>query len=231
MLDQPMAASSGRGSPVGRFLGAAHSRTRLLVMVLVGLVAGVASGLLGAWDYAALIGWDTAAAVFVAWVWAAVIPMGPAQTKSHASRNDPNPVTTEALTLLASMASLVAVGVVLAAASGAHGSERGALAGLAVASVVLGWGLVHTLFTLRYARVYYSAGGGVDFNQDEPPRYVDFAYLAFTIGMTFQVSDTDLRTTAIRYTALRHALVSYLFGAVVLATTVNFIVTLSTSSS
>jgi len=64
----------------------------------------------------------------------------------------------------------------------------------------------------------------VDFNQDEPPRYVDFAYVAFTIGMTFQVSDTDLKSTAIRATALRQALVPTLFGAVVLATTVNFIV-------
>jgi len=72
-------------------------------------------------------------------------------------------------------------------------------------------------------------GGGIDFNQEVPPRYVDFAYVAFTIGMTFQVSDTDLKATAIRGTALRHALVSYLFGAVILATTVNFIVSLAGS--
>ena len=90
------------------------------------------------------------------------------------------------------------MGVVLVAASSAHGSREWALAGLAVGSVALSWVLVHTLFTLRYARLYHSAGGGVDFNQDEPPRYVDFAYVAFTIGMTFQVSDTDLKTTAIR---------------------------------
>ena len=99
-----------------------------------------------------------------------------------------------------------------------------------MAAVVLGWFVIHTLFTLRYARLYHSTGGGVDFNQDEPPRYVDFAYVAFTIGMTFQVSDTDLKSTAIRATALRQALVSYLFGAVVLATTVNFIVSLAGSN-
>jgi uncharacterized membrane protein len=63
----------------------------------------------------------------------------------------------------------------------------------------------------------------VDFNQDDPPRYADFAYLAFTIGMTFQVSDTDLKTTEIRATALRHALLSYLFGSVILAATINLI--------
>ena len=70
----------------------------------------------------------------------------------------------------------------------------------------------------------------MDFNQAAPPRYVDFAYLAFTIGMTFQVSDTDLQTPAIRATALRHALLSYLFGAVIVATTVNLVAGLGTSS-
>jgi uncharacterized membrane protein len=70
--------------------------------------------------------------------------------------------------------------------------------------------------------------GGIDFNQTTPPRYLDFAYLAFTIGMTFQVSDTDLKTPAIRATALRHALLSYLFGAVVLASTINLIAGLGT---
>jgi uncharacterized membrane protein len=65
--------------------------------------------------------------------------------------------------------------------------------------------------------------GGVDFNQDDPPRFSDFAYLAFTIGMTYQVSDTELTTPATRGTALRHALLSYLFGAVILAATINLI--------
>ena len=71
----------------------------------------------------------------------------------------------------------------------------------------------------------------MSFNQDEPPRYLDFAYLSFTIGMTFQVSDTNLESTAVRATALRQALLSYLFGAIILATTVNFIVSLAGSSS
>ncbi len=207
----------------------ARSSTRLAVMAVVGLVATILSGIFGAWDYAPLVGWDAAAATFLAWVWVAVTGMSPEQTAAHARRQDPNPAATDALTLTASVASLVAVGVVLVAASSAHGSEEWALAGLAVASVALSWALVHTLFTLRYARLYHSSGGGVDFNQKEPPRYVDFAYVAFTIGMTFQVSDTDLKSTAIRATALRQALVSYLFGAVVLATTVNFIVSLAGS--
>jgi uncharacterized membrane protein len=77
---------------------------------------------------------------------------------------------------------------------------------------------------------YEGAEGGVNFHQDEPPSYRDFAYLALTLGMTFQVSDTDLRTTAIRATALRHALLSYVFGTVILAATINLIAGLGSSA-
>jgi len=202
----------------------------MIVMAVVGLVAGGVSGAFGVWAYAPLIGWDAAAATFSLWVWLAVTTMGAAQTEAHAKRQDPSLASTDVLALVASLVSLAAVGLVLTQAINAQGGTKAALAGLAAASVALSWFLVHTLFTLRYARLYYAAGGsGIDFNQKEPPRYVDFAYVAFTIGMTFQVSDTDLRTTEIRGAALRQALLAYLFGAVILATTVNFIVSLSSS--
>ena len=100
--------------------------------------------------------------------------------------------------------------------------------GLSLASVVLSWAVVHTVFTLRYARLYYwGPDGGVDFNDDAKPRYSDFAYLAFTIGMTFQVSDTALSANEIRRTTLRHALLSYLFGTGILATAINLVASLT----
>lgn len=71
----------------------------------------------------------------------------------------------------------------------------------------------------------------MNFNLTAPPRYMDFAYLAFTLGMTFQVSDTDIENTAIRATALRHALLSYLFGAVILAATINLVASLGSGGS
>ncbi|MFB9285993.1 DUF1345 domain-containing protein [Pseudoclavibacter helvolus] len=86
------------------------------------------------------------------------------------------------------------------------------------------WALIQVLFTLRYAGVYYRSGGtGVDFNQPEPPEYRDFAYLALTIGMTYQVSDTNLTSTCIRREALRHALLSFILGVTVLAAMVNLV--------
>lgn len=204
------------------------SRTRLAVMAVAAGVAGAVTGALGAWPYAPLAAWDTAAAIFVAWLWsAAIATMSASVTAAHATREDPGRVVTDLIVLAAAVASLAAVAVVLVRANSASGATQDLLAGVGVASVALSWFAVHTLFTLRYARLYYDRPtGGVSFNQQAEPRYLDFAYLAFTIGMTFQVSDTNLQTSRIRATALRHALLSYLFGAVILATTINLIASL-----
>jgi uncharacterized membrane protein len=147
------------------------------------------------------------------------------ETKDLAGRSDPTRASTDALILLAAVASLAAVGVVLVSAHSTHGVGKPVLAGLAIVSVGMSWLMLHTLFTLQYAVLYYrdQPEGGMEFNQQQPPQYSDFAYVAFTIGMAFQVSDTSLRSTTIRRAALRHALLSYLFGAVILATTINLV--------
>ena len=198
-------------------------------MLLGGLSGAVVTGLAGSWGYAPLTGWDVAALIFTVWVWLAIRPMSSSATATHATREDPGHAGTDLIVVIASVASLAAVGFVLVQASSAKGAAQDLLAGLGLASVALSWFTVHTLFTLRYARLYYTGkDGGINFNQDAAPRYLDFAYLAFTIGMTFQVSDTDLETPAIRHSALRHALLSYLFGAVILASTINLIAGLGT---
>jgi uncharacterized membrane protein len=119
--------------------------------------------------------------------------------------------------LLASIASLAGVGYLL--------TSGGLLAAaVGILSVAASWFAVHTVFTLRYARLYYTGGGtGVDFHQDRDPTYGDFAYVAFTIGMTYQVSDTDLNARNIRVTALSQAMLSFLLGAIILAVTINLV--------
>ena len=121
--------------------------------------------------------------------------------------------------------SLVGIGFDLFKASNAHSSGRVALTVIAVVTVALSWAVVHTVFALRYAHEYYTDPiGGIDFKtRVERPDYLDFAYVAFTVGMTFQVSDTDVQARRIRRTVVRHALLSYLFGAVILAVVVNVI--------
>jgi uncharacterized membrane protein len=204
------------------------SRPRLVVMAVVGIAVAIVVGATAKWVLAPMAGWGAAAITFNAWVWLSIGRMTAKQTKTHATREDPSRAATDLLILWAGVVSLGAVGLVLGAASSANGATAGILAALTIVSVALSWFLIHTLFTFRYAMLYYADYlGGVDFNQDEPPRYTDFAYLAFTLGMTFQVSDTDLKNHLIRVTALRHALLSYLFGAVILATTINLVAGLS----
>ncbi|MGH3967736.1 MAG: DUF1345 domain-containing protein, partial [Mycobacterium sp.] len=123
----------------------------------------------------------------------------------------------------ASVASLGGVGYVVAAASRTGpGAVEAAVVG--ILTVAASWFAVHTLFTVHYARLYYSdEPGGINFHDPERPCFRDFAYVAFTVGMTYQVSDTEIGLTSIRATVLRHALLSYLLGAVVLAVTINLI--------
>ncbi len=97
-------------------------------------------------------------------------------------------------------------------------------AALGTGSVLLSWCLIHTVFAARYARLYYTGSyGGIDFPGDKHPDYADFGYFAFTVGMTYQVSDTNVTDRKMRRTTLRHALLSYLFGAVIIATTINLV--------
>src|SRR4029077_12679427 len=106
------------------------------------------------------------------------------------------------------------------------------LAALGLVSIAVSWLTVHTIFALKYAVLYFGgAEGGVNFHQEEPPCYRDFAYMAMTVGMTFQVADTDLHATSLRAAVLKHALLSYLFGAVILAATINLIAGLGSAAS
>ena len=112
----------------------------------------------------------------------------------------------------------------LGQASQLHGVERIVMTTAAMITIVLSWLLVSTVFMLRYAHLHFvSKVGGLDFHGDTPPDYLDFAYLAFTVGMTYQVSDTEVRDPAIRRAVLRQALISYLFGAVIIAATINVV--------
>jgi uncharacterized membrane protein len=176
------------------------------------------------WQAATLIGWDVSSLFLVTWIWWAVGDLDAEECKARASREDPSLRLTELIILSAGVAVLAAVGLALVRAGNATGGTKAYLIALGLLSVTLSWGLVHTVFALRYARAYYSRPvGGIDFNEDDPPTYLDFAYLALTIGMTFQVSDTNLTTKGIRRIALSHALLSYLFGAVIVALVINVV--------
>jgi uncharacterized membrane protein len=196
------------------------------VAATLGVAVAVVVGRTTSTTTALLLGWDTVAAVYTAWLVFVLVRRDAEQTARRATTTDPDRVATDVFLLAAAVGSLVAVGVVLLRTDRDDGGEL-VRVGLGVASVVLSWALVHTVYTLRYAALYYGEpAGGVDFSSPEPPTYRDFAYLSFTVGMTFQVSDTPVQSAVVRRTVLRHALLSYLFGTGILATTINLVASL-----
>ncbi|GAA4038158.1 MULTISPECIES: DUF1345 domain-containing protein [Arthrobacter] len=202
-----------------------RSGIHLTAMAGVGLAVALAVGNFMSWAYAPALGWATASLTYLIWVWSVIGTLDAAGTEAHARARgeDPGRVVSDLLVLAATIGSFGGVALILLEAGSAQGGLKAAIIALALGSVTLSWLLVQTLFTLRYATIYYREADGVDFNEKKPPRYMDFAYLSFTIGMTFQVSDTNLTTDQIRYTALRQALLSYVLGAIVLATVINLV--------
>ncbi|ALE07468.1 hypothetical protein AL755_21585 [Arthrobacter sp. ERGS1:01] len=208
---------------------ARHRRFRLLGMVVGGVAAAVLTGLLGAWIYAPAVGWGVAALVYNVWVWFTIAPMDNVRTAAHAQAEDPGRRTSDLLILLAALGSLGAVVLVMVGSSHVAGTGRFLLALLALGCTAMSWLLVHTLFTLRYAELFYAREepDGIGFNQAALPQYTDVAYMAFSVGMTYQVSDTNITTREMRSAVLRHSLLAFVFGTGILATTINLVVSLA----
>jgi uncharacterized membrane protein len=201
----------------------ASAKTKVTISALIGIVILIITGSIISWKLAPLLAWDAAALIFVSWIWISVWRLNGKLTSQHSLREDPSRAVSDVAVLFGSVASLAAVGVVLAASSN-KSADQAWYAALGVVSVVLSWTVVHTIFALRYAELYYNgSAGGVNFEGTLEPSYTDFAYLAFTLGMTFQVSDTGFKNSEFRKVALRHALISYMFGTVIVATTINLI--------
>jgi uncharacterized membrane protein len=197
---------------------------RLLVCLGGGALAGGVVTVAGVPEISVLVGWAVAAGGLLLWVWRISWPRDSAGTKRLAEEEGQTRVTDTAV-LGAAVASLAAV--VEGLVRSGKDAVGVATVLLCVLVVIMSWALVNTVFALKYARRYYSGGdGGIDFGQDDRPAYSDFAYVAFTVGMSFAVPDTQIVDTSIRKVALGHALLSYLFGTVVIAVAVNLVTNL-----
>lgn len=201
---------------------------RLAVAAAAGAAVALAVSTITPWEATVLIGWDTAALVMLTWIWTQVRRLDADGTRAAAVHEDDSRTATRLLVVSASVLSLAGVAASLWSSRNQSGHDSLTVAVFGVGTVLLSWALIHTLFMLRYAHLYYEGEpGGITFaGSTVPPDYLDFAYLAFTIGMTFQVSDTTIDQRSVRRTVLRQALLSYLFGVVIVAMTINLVATL-----
>lgn len=206
---------------------------RVAIVTIIGLAVVAVLGRLVTWGLAVVAGWDAAALAFLAISWAIILRADSAHTHQLAVREDETRGSATVLLVSASVVSLLGAGFALRLAGQHSGPSRALLIGLAVLTVVLSWAVINTVYILRYADLYFGSAGGpagaaIAFGEGEAsgkagPTYRDFAYVAFTIGMTYQVSDTTLRDAYVRRTVLCHALLAYLFGVVIVGGSVNLI--------
>jgi uncharacterized membrane protein len=200
---------------------------RAIIAASIGLIVALVLLRFMTWELAMVGGWDAAAFTFLMTIWPIIIRADSSHAEQLATREDETRGSATVLLLGASVASLLGVGFALSLAGRHSGPLRVLLIGVAVLTVVLSWTVVNTVFTLRYADLHFSsAAAGIHFGDSagpQRPNYRDFAYVAFTIGMTYQVSDTAIRDPRIRRIVLSHAILSYLFGVVIVAGSVNLI--------
>ncbi|GGU97973.1 hypothetical protein GCM10010260_37530 [Streptomyces filipinensis] len=200
---------------------------RLACAVVVGTAVGAVVGSATRREMGILSGTATTEAVCVVAGWLVLWPMDAAATHRNARREDLRPVLEELVVVATSLGGLVGIVLLLLL----NGSRTGHAAALtALAGVFLAWAALHLMYAARYAHIYYDASaGGIDFNSDLPPTYRDFLYFSYNLGMTYQVSDTAVSSPVIRAMALRHTLLSYVFGTGILATTLNLVASMITS--
>ena len=211
-----------------RWLGwHAPAMRRAVIVLIAGLIVAVVLLPFVAWELAVTAGWDAAALTFLSTVWPIIVRADSSHAPQFASREDQTEGSARTLLIGACVASLLGAGYALHLAEQHKGASRALLIATAVLTVVLSWTLINTVFTLRYAdQNFRSKPGGIAFgteDEQQAPSYRDFAYVAFTIGMTYQVSDTTLRDPQIRRSVLAHAILSYVFGVVIVAGSVNLI--------
>ena len=195
-----------------------------------GVAAAVVAIVLGAPELSALLGWIVTAGLILVWVWRISWPQSPEGTERLAEAEGRSRSTDSAV-LIASAVSLVAVVEALIRSSGNQDPIAVAAVVSSVVAAILSWALVNTVFAFKYARMYYrDTDGGINFQPERPPCYSDFAYMAFTIGMSFGVTETEPTLSSVRRVALGHALLSYAFGTGILAVAINLVTNLGQSS-
>lgn len=220
---------------------------RVSLSALLGVVVGVLVALVGGPVWGILAGLAVEATAFTVFTWLVLYPASPDITARHARRDTLKPSQEEAV-----IVAIVVTGMGASALLGFIAPQQGqALAAIvALVGVLMQWFGLHAMYAARYAFEYYDDGpgtlaraegkadapeatrapGGIDFNSNVPPCYKDFLYFSYNLGMTYQVSDTNVSTTQIRVIVMRHCLLSFLFSLIIMATTINIVMGVLTSA-
>ena len=216
-----------KSRPNGPTLGNRIAPPRFLAFLLLlplGMAAWHALVPLGSWTDAAAMGFDLAALVFLLSLWPLRRDTSAQALRRHSQENNANRVMVLLITTLLTLVIMAAISGELAAAKGGDRIALGKLIG----TLGLIWLFANSVYALHYAHAFYAGDeeegsdrGGIAFPDTVTPGYSDFAYFAFTLGMTFQTSDVQITAPAVRRIALLHSFAAFVFNIGVIAFTIN----------
>jgi uncharacterized membrane protein len=211
-------------------VGRAASHWRLAAAQGAGIAVWLAAKYLGA-PHAAhlLLGWDAAAAVYLLTTWTLFLKADEAKVRSRAAQEDEGVPVLLLIVLAAIAASLWAVVEAMIAAKHASADTKAFVTACAGVTLVLSWLVLQSVFVLHYAHRNFGDGSGkpgIAFPGEQPTGYMDFAYLAFSVGATFQVSDNSILTSKLRKLVTAHAAAAYFYNTAILALGINIIASL-----
>ncbi len=181
------------------------------------------------WPTCAVVTWIAYSSSALLMTWYVILSADPSEAAREASIQDSSRTLIFIFVIFAAIFSVFAVGAELGTAKGL---DRAYLAGhilFSLLAIFTSWSLVHTVFTMRYAHVYYDtpegdeAHGGLNFPEEDKPDYLDFAYFSFVIGMCFQTSDVSITSRRLRRLALVHSVISFGFNLAILGLSINMV--------
>ena len=177
----------------------------------------------------ATILWDVFALSIIIFSWIVIFTSTSQHITKHANMDDGSRIFVFNLVVFSSFASIFMVLMLMTSSKMAE-MPKATYLSLIIPGILLSWLMVHTIFCFHYAHLFYKPDNakektatGLSFPAQPYPDYLDFAYFSFVIGMTFQVSDVQINSTAIRRQVLIHALISFILNTVVVALTINLV--------
>jgi uncharacterized membrane protein len=179
-----------------------------------------------------LLTWSSFALAIIIMDWILILTCHPKEVRKVAKLEDSNRTLIFTFVIGAAMVSLVAIIFLLKSSKSLSQAEITLHVLLSMASVIISWWLVHTIFTMHYAHLFYSVDtdnpkkgslGGLQFPDEPEPDYLDFVYFSFVLGTTFQVSDVEISSRRIRRLALVHGLIAFAFNTAILALSINIV--------
>jgi uncharacterized membrane protein len=182
---------------------------------------GLVTQLIATWDVFALCG--------LGLTWLTIVSTPQRALRARAREQDVSRFAIFVFVVVVASAALFALAFLIRTHSAAlRGPVLTAHLLLALVTVASCWTLVHTIFGLRYAHIYYRDGddpaqhaGGLEFPGQRAPDYFDFAYYSFVIGMTCQVSDVQVTDRRLRRLTLVHGMLAFGFNTIILALLIN----------